>query len=56
VKALSFTARNGSFSCQVLVIEDSGHRWTVRLETLQRKVWWQESRELTAMLASLLLL
>ncbi|MCX6097218.1 MAG: hypothetical protein NTZ77_01840 [Caldiserica bacterium] len=56
VKALSFTARDGSFSCQVLVIEDTGHRWTVRLETLQRKVWWQESRELTAMLATLLLL
>ncbi len=56
VKALSFTGRDGSFSCQVLVAEDNGHRWTVRLETLQRKAWWQESQELAAMLASLLLL
>ncbi|MCX6085788.1 MAG: hypothetical protein NTX94_05050, partial [Caldiserica bacterium] len=56
VKALSFTARDGSFSFQVLVAEDNGHRWTIRLETLQRKAWWQESQELAAMLASLLLL
>lgn len=56
VTALSFTARDGSFSFQVLVAEDNGHRWTIRLETLQRKAWWQESQELAAMLASLLLL
>ncbi|MFA4953707.1 MAG: hypothetical protein WC641_00175 [Patescibacteria group bacterium] len=56
VKALTFSARDSSFVYQVLVAEDTGHRWTVRLETLQRKEWWQQSRTLETMLASLLLL
>lgn len=56
LKTLVFRARNGSFVYQVLVAEDAGHRWTVRLETLQRKEWWQERQTLEAMLASLLLL
>ena len=56
VEALEFSARDGSFVYRVLVAEDTGHRWTVRLETLQRKEWWQESRTLETMLASLLLL
>jgi hypothetical protein len=54
--ALIFRARDGSFVYRVLIAEDTGHRWTVRLETLQRKEWWQESRTLETMLASLLLL
>jgi hypothetical protein len=56
VKTLIFSARNGSFVYRVLVADDTGHRWTVRLETLQRKEWWQESQTLETMLASLLLL
>jgi hypothetical protein len=56
VEALTFSARNGSFVYRVLVAEDTGHRWTVRLETLQRKAWWQESWTLETILASLLLL
>ena len=56
VKALAFSARDGSFVYRVLIAEDTGHRWTVRLETLQRKEWWQESRTLETILASLLLL
>jgi hypothetical protein len=56
VEALIFSARDGSFVYRVLIAEDTGHRWTVRLETLQRKEWWQESRTLETMLASLLLL
>jgi len=55
-KALAFSARDGSFVYRVLVAEDTGRRWTVRLGTLQRKEWWQESRTLETMLASLLLL
>jgi hypothetical protein len=56
LEALSFRARDGSFVYRVLITEDTGHRWTVRLETLQRKEWWQESQTLETMLASLLLL
>jgi len=56
LEALTFRARDGSFVYQVLVTVDMGHRWTVRLETLQRKEWWQESQTLETMLASLLLL
>jgi hypothetical protein len=56
VKTLVFSARDGSFVYRVLVAEDAGRRWTVRVETLQRKEWWQESRTLETMLASLLLL
>ena len=56
LEALTFCARDGSFVYRVLVAEDTGHRWTVRLETLQRKEWWKESRTLETMLASLLLL
>src|SRR5450830_1258097 len=56
VKTLIFSARSGSFVYRVLVAADTGHRWTVRLETLQRKEWWQESQILETMLASLLLL
>lgn len=56
VEALAFYVRDGSFVYKVLVAEDTGHRWTVRLETLQRKEWWPERRTLEAMLASLLLL
>lgn len=56
VKTLGFSARDGSFVYRVLVAEDAGRRWTVRVETLQRKEWWQESRTLETMLASLLLL
>jgi len=56
LEALTFCARDGSFVYRVLIAEDTGHRWTVRLETLQRKEWWQESRTLETMLASLLLL
>ena len=56
VKALVFRARDGSFVYRALVAEDAGHRWTVRLETLQRKEWWQERQTLETMLASLLLL
>lgn len=56
LEALAFSARDGSFVYRVLVVEDTGHRWTVRIETLQRKEWWPESRALETMLASLLLL
>jgi hypothetical protein len=56
LEALTFRARDGSFVYRVLIAEDTGHRWTVRLETLQRKEWWQESRTLETILASLLLL
>lgn len=56
VEALTFSARDGSFVYRVLVAQGAGHRWTVRLETLQRKEWWQESQTLETMLASLLLL
>jgi hypothetical protein len=56
LEALAFRARDGSFVYRVLIAEDTGHRWTVRLETLQRKEWWQESQTLATMLASLLLL
>jgi len=56
LEALIFRARDGSFVYQVLIAVDAGHRWTVRLETLQRKEWWQESQTLETMLASLLLL
>ena len=56
LEALAFSARDGSFVYRVLVAEDTGRRWTVRIETLQRKEWWQESRTLQTMLASLLLL
>jgi hypothetical protein len=56
LEALAFRARDGSFVYRVLIAEDTGHRWTVRLETLQRKEWWQESQTLETMLASLLLL
>jgi len=56
LEALTFCARDGSFVYRVLLAEDTGHRWTVRLETLQRKEWWKESRTLETMLASLLLL
>lgn len=56
VEALTFSARDGSFVYQVLIAQDTEHRWTVHLETLQRKEWWQESRTLETMLASLLLL
>lgn len=56
VKTMMFSARNGSFVYRVLVAEDAGRRWTVRVETLQRKEWSQESRTLETMLASLLLL
>jgi hypothetical protein len=56
LEALTFHARYGSFVYRVLVAEDTGLRWTIRLETLQRKEWWQESRTLETMLASLLLL
>jgi hypothetical protein len=56
LEALTFRAREGSFVYRVLIAEDTGHRWTVRLETLQRKEWWQESQTLETMLASLLLL
>lgn len=56
LEALTFRARDDSFVYQVLVTVDMGHRWTVRIETLQRKEWWQESQTLETMLASLLLL
>jgi hypothetical protein len=56
VKALAFSASDGSFVYRVLIAEDTGHRWTVRLETLQRKEWRQESQTLETILASLLLL
>jgi hypothetical protein len=56
VRALQFSGRDSSFVYRVLVAEDAGHRWTVRLETLQRKEWWQQSRTLETMLAALLLL
>lgn len=56
LEALTFRTRDGSFVYRVLIAEDTGHRWTVRLETLQRKEWWQESQTLETMLASLLLL
>lgn len=56
LEALAFSARDGSFVYRVLVAEDTGRRWTVRIETLQRKEWWQESRTLETMLVSLLLL
>lgn len=56
LEALTFRARDNSFVYRVLVAEDTGHRWTVRLETLQRKEWWLESQTLETMLASLLLL
>ena len=56
VNALVFSARDSSFVYRVLVAEDAGRRWTVRLETLQRKEWWQQSKTLETMLASLLLL
>ncbi|MHB8106654.1 MAG: hypothetical protein ACYDH4_04400 [Candidatus Cryosericum sp.] len=56
IETLAFRARDGSFVYRVLIAEDTGHRWTVRLETLQRKEWWQESQTLETMLASLLLL
>jgi hypothetical protein len=56
VKALAFSARDGSFVYRILIAEDTGHRWTVRLETLQRKEWWRESQTLETILASLLLL
>jgi hypothetical protein len=56
VNALVFSARDSSFVYRVLVAEDAGRRWTVRLETPQRKEWWQQSKTLETMLASLLLL
>jgi len=56
LEALTFRVRDGSFVYRVLIAEDTGHRWTIRLETLQRKEWWQESQTLETILASLLLL
>jgi hypothetical protein len=56
VKALLFSGRDNSLVYRVLVAEDAGHRWTVRIETLQRKEWWWQSRTLETMLAALLVL
>jgi hypothetical protein len=56
VNALVFSALDSSFVYRVLVAEDAGHHWTVRLETLHRKEWWQQSKTLETMLSSLLLL
>ncbi|HWQ21973.1 MAG TPA: hypothetical protein VN478_04550, partial [Clostridia bacterium] len=56
LEALVFFARDGSFVYRVMIAEDAGRRWTIRMETLQRKEWWQESGALETMLSSLLLL
>jgi hypothetical protein len=54
--ALVFSARDRSFLYRIIVAAGAGRRWTIRLETLQRKEWWQESTLLETMLKSLLLL
>lgn len=54
--ALAFSARDRSFVYRVVIAADSGHRWTVRIETLQRKEWWGESDILKTILQSIVLL
>lgn len=54
--ALAFSARDRSFVYRVVVAVDSGRRWTVRIETLQRKEWWGESDILRTILESIVLL
>jgi len=54
--ALAFLARDRSFVYRVVVAANSGRRWTVRAETLQRKAWWGESDILQTILESILLL
>jgi hypothetical protein len=56
VAALAFSARDRSFVYRVIVAADSGRRWTVRIETLQRKEWWGESGILRTILESIVLL
>lgn len=56
VAGLCFAARDASFVFRVIVAIRQPLRWTIRLETLQRKEWWQESRTLEGILTSLLLL
>jgi hypothetical protein len=56
IAALTFSARDRSFVYQVVVATDSGRRWTVRIETLQRKEWWGESDVLRTILESIVLL
>ncbi len=54
--ALAFSARDRSFVYRVLVAAGAGHKWTIRLETLQRKEWWSESDSLRTILESIVLL
>lgn len=54
--ALAFSARDRSFVYRVVVAADSGRRWTVRVETLQRKEWWGASEVLRTILESIILL
>lgn len=56
VPALMFAARDASFVFRVFVAVRGGCRWTMRVETLQRKEWWQETRTLENILSSLFLL
>lgn len=54
--ALAFAARDRSFVYRVIVAAGSGRRWTIRIETLQRKEWWGESGILRTILESVVLL
>jgi hypothetical protein len=56
IAALAFSARDCSFVYRVFVAADAGRRWTIRLETLQRKEWWKESEVLRTILESIVLL
>jgi hypothetical protein len=56
IPALVFSARDCSFVYRVFVAAEAGRKWTVRLETLQRKEWWQESDILRTILESIVLL
>jgi hypothetical protein len=56
IAALVFSVRDGSFVYRVFVAANAERRWTVRLETLQRKEWWKESEVLRAILESIVLL
>lgn len=54
--AITWSVRNCSFVYRVFVVTGLGRRWTVRLETLQRKEWWSESDVLRTILESIVLL
>ena len=54
--ALAFSARDRSFVYRVIVAAGSGRRWTIRIETLQRKEWWNESDILRTILEGIVLL